>query len=1397
MKSQTTRRIGFSAIAGLIVALLIATPFLSATGAGFTAYAADGPGDYMSDYSNMNETLAAENELNQQMANESFVLLKNKDGYLPIPTTSKIVLMGRGVEDAAAGGSGSGATSVSVKITNSLQNAGFTNISSVFTNSNNGISNGNVSAQRTNTVAPTMTDARRQTIENADVAIVVFSRTSGENIGTANGTYADQAVTGISTTHGHILALDSNEKQILAYANQYCDNVVLVINASNAMELPELKDETTYPNLKAGIWVGGVGANGYNAFGRILKGEVNPSGHLPDTYVNDLTKDPTWFNWGTNAQVQGAANFQYRVGNTNSGRYGQYYEEGIYLGYKYYETRAHDYDPTKPITRIGEVAYRNGEEWYQNTVTFPFGFGLSYTTFKWEVLSSGTTSEETPLTADSKIEVTVKVTNTGEVAGKDVVQLYYTAPYTKGGIEKAYKSLGDFEKTRLIQPGKSDVVKLHLSLREMASYDYDDKNKNDFKGYEADAGEYVLHISSDSHTAKSTLTYTLENGVKYATDERTGNPVENRCDDVSNDFNERATEFSRSDLVGTFPVAPTTAEMTIDTTYQELMNKNSWNYNTSFNAAANSTNPNAQRFSDNSPESPWYIGGANAQMPDTGVTPTNGLIMLKDMVGLSYNHRKWSQFISQLTVNEMYNLIRQGGYQTTASSRLGVPQTTNQDGPQALNNRGSNVVAWVAPVNTAATWNKEMCYMQGRGLGNEAIWKNVEGWYAPAVNTHRSAFGGRNFEYYSEDAILAGKVAAEVTRGCTEKGLIVTVKHFALNEMETTRSAVCVFATEQAMREIYLRAFELPVKAGALGIMSSMNNVGTNWAGGYHAIGTEILRNEWGFAGFVVTDYGAGNMDYGIRGCSDLSLNSGAPTQTNPTATQVYYMQRASKNILYAVANSMAMNTRTSQIGNAFPAKAYRKPDFKFEDTTITGRPNEEFMARVKVFSDLGKNVKYAITNGTLPAGLTLSEDGLISGTPTASGTFNVTVSASVADNSANSATAKVTLNLVTERVAYDPKTLATAKAGAAYEDSVASAVGGNFTYSLATGAALPAGLALSADGTISGTPTTAGTYTFKVNATSGDTVLDRDFELVVAAADATLSYSVNWAPAKVGFAYSQNIATATGSSDISYAISGNLPAGLSYEDGVISGTPTTAGTYEFSIVASAPNFTPVTLPVTFVVAEHDATITYTGKALTAQVYGTAAEIDIALAEGVDGATYALKDGSELPLGLRLADGKIVGTPAAVGSFTFTIVASATNYDSVEAEFSLSIAKGTMTYNGSALAGGTVLVAYRQSIALAENIPGATYTVKDGSALPAGLRIDGSYIVGAPTTAGDYSFTIVVKADGYEDAEATFTLKVNAAQEEKKGCGGVIGTGSLALLAIVGAAAIVLRKKEN
>ena len=1414
MKTRTKNRVGVS----LLVAVLAIALGVSAIRVNrSTAFAADGPGNYQSDYASQNATLDASVDLNNQIAEESFVLLKNEDNVLPVATTSRVVVMGHGAEDRIAGGSGSGATGTNARqpattIVQGLTSAGFSNITSVFTNTNNGGWSTNVQSTRTGSSAPQSTAARLQTVQGGDIVFVVISRTSGENVSNMNNAnYSDQAVTGIASDHGHILELDNNEKQLLKIANDNNDNVVLVINAPNAMALDELKDPA-YPNVKGAVWVGGVGNDGYNAFGRLVSGQANPSAHLPDSYVVDLTKDPTWFNWGNNTHVQGAASFQYRVGTSNSGRYGQYYEEGIYLGYRYYETRAHEYDPANPITRIGEVAYENGEEWYQNTVMYPFGFGLSYTTFEWEILEGQTTSTELPLTASSEIAIQVKVTNTGDYAGKDVVQLYYTAPYYKGGIEKSYKVLGDFEKTKLIQPGKSDVVTLHISLKEMSSYDYSDANKNNFKGYEAEAGEYVMHLSTDSHNIKTgkngeklDLTYVLEEGVLFATDEATGAPVGNLFDDISDDFNARATEFSRADMVGTFPVAPTTAEMTIDSTYQELLNESSWTYATSFNTPASSTNANAKRFSDNIPTTPWYIGGTSAQMPDYGKTLSR-TVYLDQLVGRSYEDRRWDSFISQLTISEMYNLIRQGGYQTTAISRLGVPQTTNQDGPQTIN-RG---VTYVAPVNVAATWNKELCYNQGRAIGNEGMWKNVEGWYAPAVNTHRSAFGGRNFEYYSECGVLAGKIAAEVVRGCTDKGLIVTVKHFALNDMETARSMVSAFATEQAMREIYLRAFELPVKAGALGIMTSFNYIGTNWAGGSYALNTQLLRDEWGFRGFVVTDYGAGNMDYAIRGGTDLSLNSGNPTQTNPTATQVYYMQRACKNILYAVANSMAMNTRKSQTQttdhtNNNPGRAYRLPEYAFSDQTVSAIVNKEFMYRADFdYGSLNMEAKYSIVEGSLPAGLSMSRDGLISGTPTAKGNYTVTIKASpVTSGQFAEATADYTFSVTSGVVGYNGKTIDDARKGMAYTGDVGTAIGGNYTYALKSGSSLPNGLSMASDGTISGTPTVSGEFNFTVVATSddGETTLEATFKLFVADENSVITYNPALADAKAGYPYEESVDQATGSGSISYAIVGDMPEGLSFDPSAkkIFGTPTTAGNYIIKITASAPNFEPVTVNAKLTVAAHDAVLSYAPATLTAAKVGTEYSADIATATGSNTITYSVKEGSELPLGLRLNGGNIEGTPAKDGTFTFTLVASAKNYDSVEATMTMTVAKGTLSYSGKALADAEVLTAYNGSIEIAGQMTGVSYKLKNGSNLPEGMTLNSSraIISGAPTTAGEYTFTIVASLEGYEDAEATFTIKVKGAEEGKKGCKGAMGFSALGMLALVGAAAVVIRRKED
>ncbi|NTV40572.1 MAG: beta-glucosidase, partial [Demequinaceae bacterium] len=489
------------------------------------------------------------------------------------------------------------------------------------------------------------------------------------------------------------------------------------------------------------------------------------------------------------------------------------YAEGIYVGYRYYETAAAE-----------------GFIDYDRAVVYPFGYGLSYTDFSWEVLSSEAGD------VDGTISVTVNVTNTGDVAGKDVVELYYSAPYTDGGIEKPEVVLGGFDKTGVIEPGASETVTIELAVEDMASYDYAGE-----KAYVLEAGDYAISVRTDSHTVApgtESISYTVDSDVVYSGDNHRASDlaeVTNQFDDVSAQFSATQEEgkvlsMSRADFAGTFPTAPT----------PDLF------------VASDAV---AAAFA------PWdHKAAAEAFEGDKPVTGERSDLALIDVRGLAKDDPKWDELLNSLSVGSMKDLLLNGAYQTAAIASIAKPQTLEPDGPAGFSsfiNSSINGVAYPSEYLIAQTWDTDLAAAMGSMLGNEALQKGINGWYAPAMNLHRSPFAGRNFEYYSEDPLLSGSLAVAVANAAGEKGVYTTLKHFALNEQETNRvnNGVATFATEQTMRELYLKPFEMAVKGismdvtyladdkgtvatttiGAPGIMSSFNRIGATWSGGSEA----------------------------------------------------------------------------------------------------------------------------------------------------------------------------------------------------------------------------------------------------------------------------------------------------------------------------------------------------------------------------------------------------------------------------------------------------------------------------------------------------------------------------------------------------------------------------------
>jgi beta-glucosidase len=702
-------------------------------------------------------------------------------------------------------------------------------------------------------------------------------------------------VTGARSADDHYLQLDANETALIQeVCSQNFKHVIIIINSNSAMELGFLEDESYYAynsKIDAALWIGSPGKSGIMALGNILNGSVNPSGHLVDTYVTNLKDDPTWNNFGNNLVstntnlLSYSSDKDYDKGNTyivdgvEKKYYYTDYEEGIYVGYRYYETRG----------------FTDGEDWYQSSVVYPFGYGLSYTTFSAQIINKQDVNG-TKLTKDGKIKITVRVTNDGDVAGKEVVQLYATTPYKTGEIEKAYKVLCAFEKTGIIQPGEYEDVTLEVDPYDLASYDYNDANNNNFCGYELDAGKYTFTLGSDAHTDLDSVELVLDSGIKYETDPTTDTEVVNEFDDAADEL---GTVLSRTDWQGTWPQSRTIEERTVSKSYISSLS----DYTTNRDVSTIDTSHNS------------YTGETDY-----------GFVSLKDLVGAEYDDERWDVLLDEIGFDKLLELCNFGGFKTIDLSDYGKAQTYDTDGPVGWTNFQDpdgiydGTCSYASECLLGATWNKEIMYKMGESVGNEALigYSGVPytTWYAPAVNIHRSAFGGRNFEYFSEDSYLAGMMASYEIQGAMSKGVNPTIKHFALNEQETNRQGVLTWATEQSIREIYLKPFERAVKqAGVRGVMSSFNRIGKTWTGGNYNLITTVLRDEWGFNGVVISDfntciymdpeqmaYAGGNLNL-AKQMDYMWLDA---DKNNPYDVAV--VRENAHGVLYALANSNALN---------------------------------------------------------------------------------------------------------------------------------------------------------------------------------------------------------------------------------------------------------------------------------------------------------------------------------------------------------------------------------------------------------------------------------------------------------------------------------------------------------
>ncbi len=843
-----------------------------------------------------------------QIGEEGMVLLKNDD-LLPLDSDTKALnVFGWDSTNPLFGGTGSGSSdgSNAVGVLQSLQDAGYeTNeeLSKMYTDYCEERPLINMTTQDWTLPEPTADYYTDELMENAedfsDTAVIVIGRSGGEGSdlptdmnAVINGSYNLQEevavdkkgktnynytyTAGTYTNNGdyddfdegeHYLELSNTEEDMVDLVCSTFENVIVVINSCNTMELGWVDE---YDSIGAVILAPATGATGMSALGNIINGTVNPSGKTADTFVKDLTETPYFQNIG-NFSYTNVDDLKKDIARKDTAYQGNIafvnYVEGIYTGYKFYETAAEE-----------------GLITYEDTVQYPFGYGLSYTTFEQEIKNFKAN--------DTEVTFDVEVTNTGDTAGKDVVEVYFTPPYTNGGIEKASVNLIEFGKTQNLEPGSSETISFQIPLEDMASYD-SECIKTENGGYILEEGDYTISLRSDSHTVLAEETFHQDKDMDYSEEGRStdGTPATNQFQDYAKG---EAVYLSRADGFANYEEAtaePAEELYEMDDETIELVTASStYGYDGS------------------------QYDNAEDEMPTMGAD--NGLT-LADMTGKAYDDEDWEKLLDQMTFEEMASLINVGGWQTVEVESIGKIATSECDGPAGVSNYVTGVygTAYPSEVLMAQTWNKDLMYMIGASMGQEYAEAENYGWYGPAMNLHRSAFAGRNFEYYSEDSVLSGYCAAYEVNGAATQGVYAYIKHFALNDQEINRcSFLLTFATEQTIRETYLKPFEMCVKkfeGTSQAIMTAYNWIGTVAACNNPDLLNTVLRDEWGFVGTVITDYngsyGYQSTDHIIRNGGDLMLGYGQ-AETNQldeeSATLALAMRRACKNILYTIGNS-------------------------------------------------------------------------------------------------------------------------------------------------------------------------------------------------------------------------------------------------------------------------------------------------------------------------------------------------------------------------------------------------------------------------------------------------------------------------------------------------------------
>ena len=908
---RTTAVINFSVIALLSSVLIIGNNVAYKFGGIIDKYLS-------SEAININgEDIAKSHNLGKALAQEivenGAVLLKNQDNVLPL-SSRKVNIFGWGSSDNGflyqGGGSSEGGYSADkISLYDAFRNNGF-EINENLVNKYNQLSyrrQGNPD-QNQHSLYYRLYDPdtsfyseelMNEAVIFSDTAIMVFSRRATEGDDLPKVSYDENGTADYSRNY---LALSERETIMVREVTKRFDKVICLFNSSAPMEMGFVD----YAKIDVALYIGYPGYYGTVGVVNILSGKVNPSGHMVDTCAYDLSSAPSYVNAGPDAT------------HTYEGLGGRYtdYCEDIYVGYKWYETA----DKEGLYQNMGLDIYGKHREGYDAVVQYPFGFGLSYTNFDWKIIEvkrneNNVLANNASLNKDDEIVIQAWVENNGTVEGKDVVQLYFTPPYTKGGIEKADVNLLDFYKTGLLKPGEGELISLKFKVQDLASYDTYDKNNNGFMGYEVEEGNYKLSLRTDSHHIKVSqdnqkleLSYNVPtNGYTYDKDAHTGNKVENRFTNYVNNvsgavstvyepqslyqlsidghddnyaYDQGITYLTRADFAGTFPKA---------STYNRRMSQDMYD----------------NVFKVHSP-----IVDANDTMPITGSTATN--YTLNDVKGKDYDDPMWRALIEQLDVKTMGDLIGHGGFGTNAIPAIEKPRCVDSDGGTGftsgvVSGNGGHAVKYPAANITSSTWDKELAYRWGQAIGTEGQALGIQGWYAPGCNVHRSPLGGRNFEYFSEDGLLAGYFVAYTVKGCTENGVYAYLKHFAGNDTDEGRNGQFKWMSEQSLREIWAKPGEIATKiGGANAMMISVDRVGAVRATGSYALLTSLLRDEWGFRGSTITDYyQAGNVndiDEGIRAGNDLVLHpsgSIAYFDDSTSATAVKCMQQATHNILY------------------------------------------------------------------------------------------------------------------------------------------------------------------------------------------------------------------------------------------------------------------------------------------------------------------------------------------------------------------------------------------------------------------------------------------------------------------------------------------------------------------